>query len=90
MKSTLAHKIAIIGATLGASMGLTARPEPEARKPPSPLAKQRRSRGYREKRKCLATGCTKMHNHNNAYCSAECCKAHRAEQKRRGSKGEGL
>lgn len=56
--------------TLAAMMGFAAAVTPE-----------RRSRGQREKRQCLATGCTKMHNHNNAYCSAECCKAHRAEQK---------
>lgn len=59
-------------------LGLTAATEAQQ---PTALAKQRRSRGQREKRQCLATGCTKMHNHNNAYCSAECCKAHRAEQK---------
>ncbi len=63
--------------TLAAIMGLGAAATPASR----PLAKQRRSRGQREKRQCLATGCTKMHNHNNAYCSAECCKAHRAEKK---------
>ena len=44
---------------------------------------ERRRRGHREKRQCLATGCTTKHNHKNAYCSAECCKAHRAEQKER-------
>lgn len=63
--------------TLAAIMGFAAAVTPE----PSQLAKQRRSRGQREKRQCLATGCTRTHNHNNAYCSAECCKAHRAEQK---------
>ena len=28
-----------------------------------------------EQKQCFRKSCDKMHNHNNLYCSAECCKA---------------
>lgn len=33
-------------------------------------------------RPCLNTSCKKLHKHNNAYCSATCCKEHRASNKK--------
>jgi len=32
-------------------------------------------------KKCIRIKCGKEHRHNNAYCSAECCKLSREESK---------
>lgn len=32
-------------------------------------------------KKCLLSSCGKLHQHNNSWCSAACCKAWREEQR---------
>lgn len=43
----------------------------------NPFVIERRPRQEPESKPCLK--CGSLHFHTNAYCSPECCKAHRAE-----------
>lgn len=35
----------------------------------------------KHKKKCLFHNCDNLTSHNGGYCSAECCKKHKKEQK---------